>query len=48
MSREQFVEVAPSRPQLLAVQEIITVIAQHIRQLRVTDVPNFQLASLPP
>src|SRR5215813_10548235 len=42
MSREQFVEVAPSRPRLLPVQEIMTVIAQHIRQLRVTDVPELR------
>jgi competence protein CoiA len=42
MSREQFVEVAPSRPQLLPVQEIITIIAQHIRQLRVTDPANLR------
>ena len=42
MSREQFVQVAPSRPQLLPVQEIITVVAQHIRQLRVTDVPDLR------
>ena len=34
MSREEFVKVAPSRPQLLAVQEILTGFAQWIKELR--------------
>ena len=42
MLREQFVEVAPSRPQLLPVQEIMTIISQHLRQLRVTDAPDLR------
>jgi competence protein CoiA len=37
MSREEFVKVAPSRPQLLAVQQIVTGFAQRIRELRVAD-----------
>jgi len=37
MSREEFVKVAPSRPQLLAVREILTGFAQRIRELRAAD-----------
>ena len=37
MSREEFVKVAPSRPQLLAVQQIVTGFAQRIRELRTAD-----------
>ena len=37
MSREEFVKVAPSRPQLLAVQDILTGFAQRIRELRAAD-----------
>ena len=37
VSREQFVEMAPSRPQLLPVQEILTIIAQYLRELRAAD-----------
>jgi len=37
MSREEFVKVAQSRPQLLAAQQIVTDFAQRIRELRVAD-----------
>jgi hypothetical protein len=37
MSREEFVKVALSRPQLLAVQQIVTGFAQRIRELRTAD-----------
>jgi competence protein CoiA len=37
MSREQFVEFAPSRPQLLPVKGIVTGFAQGIRQLRAAE-----------
>ena len=37
ISREQFVEVAPSRPQLLAVQELLTEFAEYIRRQRAAN-----------
>jgi hypothetical protein len=37
MSREEFVKVAPSRPQLLPVQQTVTGFAQRIRELRAAD-----------
>jgi competence protein CoiA len=37
MSREEFVKVAPSRPQLLPVADILTGFAQRIRELRAAD-----------
>ena len=37
MSREQFVEVASSRPQLLDVQELLKGFAQYIRELRAAN-----------
>ena len=37
MSREEFVKVAPSRPQLLAAQQIVTDFAQRIREQRTAD-----------
>ena len=37
MSREQFVKVAPSRPQLLAVQELLTEFAEYIRRQRAAN-----------
>jgi hypothetical protein len=37
MSREEFVKVAPSRPQLLPVQKILTGFAQRIRELRAAE-----------
>ena len=44
MSREQFVKVAPSRPQLLAVQEILT----FFRELRAADAREArQFAGMP-
>jgi hypothetical protein len=37
MSREQFVEAAPSRSQLLPVQQIVAGFAQRIRELHAAD-----------
>ena len=37
MSREQFVQVAPSRPQLLPVSDNMAVFAQHIRESRAAE-----------
>ena len=37
ISREDFVKVAPSRPQLLPVSDIVTGFAQHIRELRAAE-----------
>ena len=37
MSREQFVAIAPSRPQLLLVQDTMTAFTQYIREMRAAD-----------
>ncbi|EJN16274.1 competence protein [Bradyrhizobium sp. YR681] len=37
MSREEFIKVAPSRPQLLAAQQIVTDFARRIREARAAD-----------
>ncbi len=35
MSREEFVKVAPSRPQLLPVREILTFLESYVQRVRV-------------
>lgn len=40
MSREQFVKVAPSLPQLFAVDELLTGFAQYIRDQRAANAPE--------
>lgn len=47
MSREQFVKVAPSRPQLLEVQELLTGFVQYIRELRAANTPIRPFAGMP-
>ena len=37
MSREEFVKVAPSRPQLLPAQDIVAGFAHRIRELRAQE-----------
>lgn len=47
MSRERFVNVAPSRPQLLEVQELLTGFAQYIRELRAASTPARRFPGMP-
>jgi competence protein CoiA len=47
MSREQFVKVAPSRPQLLEVQELLTGFARYIRELRAANTPARPFSGMP-
>lgn len=47
MSREQFVEVASSRPQLLDVQELLKGFAQYIRELRAANTPARPFPGMP-
>jgi competence protein CoiA len=47
MSREQFVNVAPSRPQLLEVQELLTGFAQYISGLRAANTPAGPVPGMP-
>jgi hypothetical protein len=47
MSREQFVNVAPSHPQLLEVQELLTSFAQYIRELRAASTPARRFPGMP-
>lgn len=47
MSREQFVNVALSRPQLLEAQELLTGFAQYIRELRVASTSARRFPGMP-